>query len=169
MKLLKNITTAIAAVCLSVSPALARVEDGTSDLLKTLSDNGIHITFNSPNCDGTHYGVYRFVGLKREMHLCPGNSVDAVDHSTVRHESVHAIQHCVNVARGTASNAPIADIPKLVELVNENLSLDTVDYVKSTYPEEHWGVELEANLLELIMSADDIKELFLKACVGGNL
>ena len=169
MKLLKNITTAIAAVCLSVSPALARVEDGTSDLLKTLSDNGIHITFNSPNCDGTHYGVYRFVGLKREMHLCPGNSVDAIDFSTVRHETTHAIQHCVNIARGTAVNTPIAEIPKLIELVNEHLSVDTVEYVKSTYPEAHWAVELEANLLEQIMTADDLKGLFVKACVGGDI
>ena len=169
MKLLKNLAIAAITAVTTIAPALARVEDGTSDLLKTLSDNGIHITFNSPNCDGTHYGVYRFVGLKREMHLCPGNSVDAVDHSTVRHEAWHAVQHCVNSARGTAVNSPIGDIPELVELVNEHLSSDTVDYVKATYPEEHWAIELEANLAEETMTATDITELFLTACVGGNL
>ena len=42
-----------------------------------------------------------FVGMKREMHLCPGATVDAIDHATVRHEAIHAVQHCVNVARGT--------------------------------------------------------------------
>ena len=42
-----------------------------------------------------------------------------------------------------------------------------VNKVKSTYPEEHWGVEMEANLLEVTATADEIAEMFTEACLGG--
>ena len=169
MKLLKNLAIAAITAATTIAPAMARVEDGTSDLLKTLSDSGIHITYNSNNCDGTHYGVYRFVGMKREMHLCPGASVDAIDHATVRHEAWHSVQHCVNTARGTSHYDPVADIDELVDAVNSNLSEDTVDYVKANYEPDHWAVELEANLMEQLATAKEIEELFVEACLGGNL
>ena len=133
MKLLKNLAIAAITAITTIAPAMARVEDGTADLLNLLADNGINVTINE-ECDGTYHGVYSFVGMKREMHLCPGASVDAVDHATVRHEAIHAVQHCVNTARGTAVNTPVIDIDTLVDLVNEGLSEETVDYVKSTYP-----------------------------------
>ena len=166
MKLLKNLAIAAITAIATVTPAMARVEDGTADLLRLLADNGINITINE-NCDGTYHGVYSFVGMKRKMHLCPGETVDAIDHSTVRHEALHAVQHCVNVARGTAVNTPVMDIDALVDAVNEDLPESVVTYVKETYEPKHWAVELEANLLEHTATAEQIAELFTKACVGG--
>ena len=166
MKLLKNLTIAVITAVASITPAFARVEDGTADLLKTLASNGIRITYNE-NCDGSVYGAYQWAGMKRTMRLCPGETVDAIDHATVRHETVHAIQHCVNVYRGTDIHSPIAPVDKLVELVNENLSSETVEFVKATYPESDWAIEMEANLLETVMTAQDLEEMFLEACVDG--
>ena len=148
---------------------MARIEDGTSDLLQTLSNSGIHITYNSDNCDGTHYGTYRFIGMKREMHLCPGNSVDAIDHATVRHEAWHSVQHCVNTARGTSHYDPVAPMDELVDAVNTHLSEDTVNFVKANYDPSDWAVELEANLMEQLATAEQIEEIFIDACLGGNL
>ena len=168
MKLLKNLFTAAATFVLLVPPAHARVEDGTGQLLKTLDDNGINIVINSDTCNNNPvHGAYSFAGMKRTMTLCPGSSVDAIDHATVRHETVHAIQHCVNVYRGTDIHSPIASIDKLVELVNEHLSSETVEYVKTTYPESDWAIEMEANLLEDAMSAEELEKMFLNACVDG--
>ena len=168
MKLLKNFAITTAAIVLSVAPAHARVEDGTGQLLKTLDENGINIIINADSCNHKPvHGSYSFAGMKRTMTLCPGSSVDAIDHATVRHETVHAIQHCVNVYRGTAINSPIASIEKLVELVNEHLSSETVEFVKSTYPESDWAVEMEANLLETAMTAEELEQMFLNACVDG--
>ena len=166
MKLLKNLAIAAITAATTIAPAMARVEDGTADLLKLMTDNGIALTINE-ECDGTYHGMYQFVGMKREMHLCPGATVDAIDHSTVRHEAIHAVQHCINVARGTASNTPVMDIDDLVDAVNEELPESVVTFVKTTYPEEHWAVELEANLLERSATADEIAEYFTDACVGG--
>ena len=166
MKLLKNLAIAAITAIATVTPAMARVEDGTANLLRLLADNGINITINE-ECDGTYYGAYSFVGMKREMHLCPGASVDAVDHSAVRHEALHAIQHCVNVARGTAVNTPVMDMDDLVEAVNNELPESVVTFVKENYSPELWAVEMEANLLERIATADEIAEFFVDACVGG--
>lgn len=166
MKLLKNLTVAAITAIATITPAMARVEDGTADLLKLMTDNGIILTINE-KCDGTYYGVYQFVGMKREMHLCPGETVDAVDHATVRHEAIHAVQHCINVARGTASNTPVMDIDDLVDAVNSELPESVVTFVKATYPEEHWAIEMEANLLERTATSEQIAEFFTEACIGG--
>ena len=166
MKLLKNLAIAAITAATTIAPAMARVEDGTADLLKLMTDNGIALTINE-ECDGTYHGVYSFVGMKREMHLCPGATVDAIDHSTVRHEAIHAVQHCINAARGTAVNTPVMDMDDLVEAVNNELPESVVTFVKETYPEEHWAVEMEANLLERTASANEIAEYFADACMGG--
>ena len=55
----------------------------------------------------------------------------------------------------------------LVDAVNDELPESVVTFVKETYPEEHWAVEMEANLLERIASSDEIAEYFTEACVGG--
>ena len=88
-------------------------------------------------------------------------SVDAIDHSTVRHEMAHVLQHCVNVQRGTDRDTPIInDIDELAELVNTNVSSDTVDFIKSAYPREKWLVEFEANYVENTYTADQLVDLF---------
>ena len=166
MKLLRNLAVAAITAVATMSPAMARIEEGTGDLLKLLADNGIHVTINEV-CDGTYHGQYRWIGMKREMHLCPGDTVDADDHDTVRHEAIHAIQHCVNVARGTHTDTPVMDIDTLVKNVNEYLSSDRVNWIKTTYPEDQWATELEANLMAQMSTSTEIAEFFKEACVGG--
>ncbi len=166
MKLFKNLTVAAITAIATITPAMARVEDGTADLLKTLAGNGIHLTFNE-QCDGSVHGMYKFAGMKREMHLCPGETVDAIDHETVRHEAIHAIQHCVNVGRGTDQYQPILSYNELRDLVNTHLPEDTVNFIKANYPQSDWLVEFEANVLSEVGTADEIIELFNEACVGG--
>ena len=166
MKLLKNLTIAVITAVASITPAFARVEDGTADLLKTLASNGIRITYNE-NCDGSVHGAYEWAGMKRTMRLCPGETVDAIDHATVRHEATHAIQHCVNAGRGTNSSTPVMDMDRLVSLVNTHLTEDLVTFVKENYQPDDWAVELEANLIEHIATASELQELFLEACVAG--
>ena len=79
------------------------------------------------------------------MRLCPGRTVDAGDHNTVRHETIHAIQHCINVARGTSTDTPIIDDPDTFkEFVIANLSQEEIEWVMSVYDESQWLTELEA-------------------------
>ena len=138
---------AIAAAA-TFMPVMAEVQPGTASLIETIDENGILVTINHEECaTGTYNGQYRWLGFQREMRLCPGATVDANDHNTVRHEVIHAIQHCVNVARGTDQFTPVMKMETLVQLVNEHLSVDTVDFIKTHYDPDHWAVELEANLM----------------------
>ena len=99
------------------------------------------------------------------MRLCPGRTVDADDHNTVRHETIHAIQHCVNAARGTSTDAPIIDNPDdFSNFVLANLTPQDVEWVKSMYPESQWLTELEAFAGANAYTSSELEDLFLDAC-----
>jgi len=168
MKLIKSFALAVATALFTVTPSLARVDEGTSSLLEAARDNGITILVNSRECqlDNIH-GSYQTVAMRRRIVLCPGESVDPIDHATVRHEVAHAIQHCVNQARGTDRTTPIIrDMDALARFVNEGVPAETVAFVKANYPQDHWLVEFEANYIELNMTASEIEGMFRKACGG---
>jgi hypothetical protein len=166
MKLFKQLALGALGLVLSVSPSLARVEEGTYSLLETLEHNGVSVVYNTGSCDGTVYGLYMWSGFRREMVLCPGDTVTAIDHKTVRHEVSHSIQHCVNAARNTSVNSPIMSIDELVDAVNTVLSQERVSEIKSLYSEDEWAVEFEANVMAEIFTATELKDMFLRACVA---
>ena len=158
---------AIAATA-TILPVGAEVQPGTSSLLKTISANGILVTINHSECiTGRYNGQYRWLGFQREMRLCPGTTVDAIDHNTVRHETIHAIQHCVNVARGTTTDTPIGtDSEKFKAFVTEYLSPEQIEWIMANYDESQWLTELEAFAGANAFTSSELEELFLKACVA---
>ena len=166
MNLFKSIVLALSLSTLCIPHAHSRVEDGTGDLIDTVNNSGIAVVINGDRCSqGQFLGVYSFQGMKRMMTLCPGSSVDDIDHATVRHEVFHATQHCVNTARGTSKNTPVQnDYGKLQELINENVSSIEVEDIRTQYPQEHWWVEWEATMAEHIFTAQQLEEIFLQTC-----
>ena len=167
MKLLNTLALGALTTVLTAAPSFARIEASTKDLLQTLNANGINVVIDNPEaCDGSFHGAYRWSGMKRWMILCPGDEVTASDHDTVRHEAVHAIQHCMNVARGTDFNTPIAKPDKVWEMAKSLLPPSIIGAIGSNYDEDEWLVELEAALLAREMSGEEIAELFVNACVA---
>ena len=161
---LKNIFISACAVVATALPSVASTYSH-KDLIELLDNNGIPVTINSENCDGTIYGNYRFAGMQRQLNLCPGVSVDDHDLSALRHETWHAIQHCVNSARGTDPNTPVQmDQEKLAEVVNTHLHYKVVSAIKDGYPEEHWLIEFEANVVERVFTPQELADVFIKAC-----
>ena len=165
MNIKQTLISLLSAVCLT-NPAIARVEDGTADLIKTLDSNGVTIVIDDASCESNKaHGVYSFVGMKRQMTLCPRGEVTAKDHETVRHETAHAIQHCINMARGTAITTPIDnDRDSFLASVESHLTDEFVAWIVDTYPEEHWYVEAEAFMMAHLFTAVELEEMFLKAC-----
>ena len=168
--IIKSLLAATAGLVLSVAPAHARVEANTDELLNLLNTTGVTVTINDPQyCSEDTYGTYVFRGMQRQMNLCPGASVDAIDHNTVRHETWHAIQHCVNTARGTAPNTPVqTDIDELADVVNETLSVATVDFIKTYYPEDQLLIEFEAFSAAELFTATELIEIYTNACTAGS-
>ena len=162
----KLITGIIAGFALAL-PGEARVEEGTMPLLELLEQGGIALRYNSADCtSGEYLGLYRHRGMKRAMVLCPGASVDAEDHMVVRHETIHAIQHCVNVARGTHIFTPIIDDDEqLMAFVRTHLSEEYIENIKRHYEPTHWRIEFEAFAGMHAYTADELAEMFTKACL----
>ena len=164
--MIKKLLIAAVAAAATFVPVGAEVQAGTTSLLETISSNGILVTINHDDCltNGSN-GQYRWLGFQREMRLCPGRTVDADDHNTVRHETIHAIQHCVNVARGTSTDNPIINTSDdFVEFVMANLTQEDIEWVKSMYPESQWLTELEAFAGANAYTSAELEKLFLDAC-----
>ena len=144
---LRNIVLAAVAAVSTILPAQARIEAGTKPLLDVLHDHGFIVNIDNQDCDGSPGCLSDRRTAYRRM-LLPQWVVDAIDHSTVRHEMAHvcSIAWTYNVAWSWHSYHQ--DIDELAELVNTNVSSDTVDFIKSAYPREKWLVEFEANYVE---------------------
>ena len=165
--MINKLLAAVAALSL-VSPVSATVDEGTSRLINTIDDTDIVLTVNGPHCEsGEFLGVYIHQGFKRELALCPGEDVDALDHAVVRHEVWHAVQHCVNVARQTPLNTPVnQDTEDLMTHVNGALTPEWIQLVEDNYPEEQWLLEHEANVAMNVLTAAEIQQLFTEACLA---
>ena len=164
--MIKRIVIAAIAAAATFMPVMAEVQPGTTSLLKTMEESGILVTYNHADCstNGAN-GQYRWLGFQREMRLCPGNTVDAIDHNTVRHETIHAIQHCVNVARGTNTDTPIVnEVEEFKAFVEAYLSPEDIAWVMEAYDESQWLTELEAFAGANAFTATELEEMFLSAC-----
>ncbi len=166
MSIIKRLCVAAIAAAASILPVGAEVQPGTSSLLETISDNGILVTINHDQCtEGTYNGQYRWLGFQREMRLCPGHTVDAGDHDTVRHETIHAIQHCVNVARGTNTDTPVMnDVDELMYWAREHLTMREIEWIQRSYDRSQWLTEIEAFAGARAYTSSELEELFLAAC-----
>ena len=164
--MLKRIVIAAVAAAACIMPVQAEVQRGTSRLIETLEDSGVVVTVNPRSCKtDSAAGSYRWVGFQREITLCVGRSFDAGDHDTVRHETVHAIQHCVNAARRTSTDNPIIDDPDtFINFIEENLTPNEIEWIKSVYRESQWLTELEAFAGAKAYTSSELEALFLEAC-----
>ena len=164
--MIKRILLAAIAAAATFMPVAAEIQPGTSSLIRTIDENGILVTINHEECaTATYKGQYRWLGFKREMRLCPGSTVDARDHETVRHATIHAIQHCVNVARGTSTDTSIINDPdKLLEFVLTHLTESQVQWIMENYDKSQWPTEFEAFAGARAYTSSQLEELFLEAC-----
>ena len=162
----KQIFAALAGLALCV-PGQARVEEGTKPLLELMETSGIVISMNGADCaSGEYLGLYKHRGMQRAMVLCTGATIDAEDHMVVRHETIHAIQHCVNMARGTDVYTPVIDDDaELMAFTLKYLSPEYVQNIQDVYPVEMWRIEFEAFAGMHAYTADELAEMFITACL----
>ena len=168
--MIKRILLAAIAAAATIMPVGAEVQPGTQSLLETMDENGILVTINHQECaTGMYNGQYRWLGFQREMRLCPGDTVDARDHETVRHETIHAIQHCINVARGTNTDTPVIQDPnQLIEWARGYLSMRDIEWIQSAYDRSQWLTEIEAFAGARAYTSSELEEMFLNACTIQN-
>ena len=164
--MIKRIALAAIAAAACIMPVAAEVQPGTASLLETVDENGILVTINHQECaTGMYNGQYRWLGFQRELRLCPGETVDARDHQTVRHEVIHAIQHCINVARRTHTDTPVIQDPdELLAWARDYLSMEEIKWIQSAYDRSQWLTEIEAFAGARAYTSSELEKIFLDAC-----
>ena len=162
---MKKLLLGLIAPLMVLSPASAEVQDGTYELIQTVSE---HITVNidSPHCDENPHMAGSYAPAKQIVTLCPRGDVDADAHDTVRHEVWHVIQFCVTPTDErylrTVIEPHTADWQ---EHVLDHLSPNMIKFIQDTYPHYAWNAELEAFSVAKTMTAANIQKLFIKACI----
>ena len=138
----KPLAALIAAVTLSV-PAVARVDPGTTQLLQTLTEYGIAIEYNPSHCSNGYAGRYT---TGKVLTLCYKGQPTANDFDTVRHETMHVLQHCAAIRRSdTRGIVPLAINPnERTQWVSSVLRDGHINEIKQRYPARAHQVELEA-------------------------
>jgi len=153
------------AACFTAIPAMARLDDGTYDLLKLVESYGVDIRFNTAVCDPYTYGSFKVTKGLPILSLCidPDN-ITADDHNTVRHEVWHYIQYCKTPASSTVLHPLLKDRTKYNELIHYGLSGSTIERIRTDYPDDYESVELEAFAAAELLSAKFIGEKVVDHC-----
>tara|TARA_R110002012_G_C11564858_1_gene603750 strand:+ start:314 stop:802 length:489 start_codon:yes stop_codon:yes gene_type:complete len=158
----KPLAALIAATTLSV-PAVATVDPGTPHLLKTLNEYGVTVLYNPPGCGGRWLGMY---STDKVMKLCYSGRPTAQDHDTVRHETMHALQHCAALRRGdTRGIVPLAiNTSERQQWVSSVLRTGEINQIKSVYPARVHQIELEAFAGAAHYTSTELATLVSKWC-----
>ncbi len=136
------LTAALAAVSFAM-PVSAKVDPGTTQLLQTLTEYGITIEYNPAHCSNGYAGRYT---TEKVMTLCYRGQPTANDFDTVRHETMHVLQHCAALRRGDSRGiVPLAINPtERNQWVSSVLRDGHITEIKRNYPVRAHQIELEA-------------------------
>lgn len=159
----KPLAALIAATTFAV-PSLAKVDTGTPYLLQTLIEYGITIMYNPNDCTQGFAGRY---STNKIMTLCYTGQPTAFDHDTVRHETMHVLQHCAALRRkDTRGIVPLAiNENERNQWVSSVLRSGQIDQIKETYPVRTHQIELEAFAAAAHYSANDLTKLIKSWCI----
>ena len=159
----KPLAALVAAVTLSV-PAVAKVDQGTTQLLHTLTEYGISIEYNPAHCSNGYAGRYT---TEKVMTLCYTGQPTANDFDTVRHETMHVLQHCAAIRRrDTRGIVPLAINPtERNQWISSVLRRGQIDRIRQNYPTRAHQVELEAFAGAARYSATELASLVKSWCV----
>ena len=156
------LTAALAAVSFAM-PVSAKVDPGTTQLLQTLTEYGITIEYNPAHCSNGYAGRYTTDKL---MTLCYRGQPTASDFDTVRHETMHVLQHCAALRRGdTRGIVPLAiNADERNQWVSSVLRDGHITEIKRNYPVRAHQIELEAFAGAAHYSASELASLVKSWC-----
>ena len=159
--MIKTLSTAITAVLLTLSPANARLEHGTGDLLRLVESYGVDVQSSSTRCADGVEGM--FIHKPPAIHICHNGRPGVKGHDTVRHEVWHYLQSCVT-PDGVRTLRPFFDRPAYVALVDSALTREQQARIMHTYHERFAASELEAFAAAENLTAEMIAYYIRKSC-----
>lgn len=162
MKFFRYVAAATVAAISMTMPALAKVDSGSTQLIRTLNEYGVTIEYNPSSCGQGFMGRY---STAKVMTLCYQGAPTAADHTTLRHETFHFLQHCASFRRGVNGITPLAINPsQRQQWVSSVLRTGEIDQIKSVYPAHVHQIELEAFAAASHYSATELASLIKSWC-----
>jgi len=125
-------------------------------LLLALQTMGISVSMENPNCRSNSLYMGEFIPVKETLVICSQNAkaeripVERV----VRHEIVHAIHQRFRLDSLTLTPEPLFTV-----LVQKHLPSEEVLSVLAGYDKDLFQQEIEARLLEKVMTNDQLASL----------
>lgn len=164
--MIKQLTTALVAVFMTVTPGLSRIETGTGDLLRLLPSYGVDVHSSSKECPPNVAGMFiTSSSANPQLHVCHDGNLTADDHDTVRHEVWHFIQSCRTGTHNPDSTKLLPLLPRgeFITLVNR-LPNSKRALIRFQYPKAVAATELEAFAAARFLSADQIANYMRLHC-----
>lgn len=172
----------IAALGMSVAPVSANeLLEQHEQLWNSLQQVGITMSVNSPiHCKGDKMGVYYYhsglmVICQERATIMNGEQVDwtSEDFDTLRHESHHVVQDCVDGTIADGSLAPLFNDPDdWKDFVESGLSETAIKGIINSYStgDNNYLVarELEAFSVANSVDADVIADKVIEVCGSGK-
>lgn len=160
---MKRLLTAVLAAVSFAMPVSAKVDPGTTQLLQTLESYGIVIEYNPAHCSNGYAGRYT---TEKVLTLCYKGQPTAFDFDTIRHETMHVLQHCAALRRGDNRGiVPLAINPtERNQWVSSVLRSGEINQIKENYPVRAHQVELEAFAGAEHYSATELASLVKSWC-----
>ena len=151
---------AILAILLTVTPAFARVDPGTGDLMAA-AEQYATVSVDTPgDCQDGWYGSYTL--STRHLVICTKGGWDGEDHDTVRHEVWHLIQHCTYGFGDILK--PVLDKDELDEWVSKVMTPERLQAFAMAYHPMVLDSELEASAAAYTFSAAQVEQILHRAC-----
>ena len=159
--MIKRLLTSIALAFFCVTPAHAKLDPGTWQLLRTV-DKYVTVKLDPDVCTTDFYGYWD--SRNKELVICTHGEWNAEDHDTVRHEVWHIIQLCHTP--GVKYLQPVMSDPQLFELmVRSQVTPFEEQEIIKLYPPAQRKAELEAYVMAAQMTAKEVERKFLSACI----
>ena len=159
MSFRKFLATAALAVAATVAPASA-YEEGSAQLFNVLEQAGVEVTSGDCEPHGITDTYGFFMPAKNWIHICTDvATTDEQKYETLRHESVHAAQFCVDPS--------MASTVLSHQWIDENYSKSDWAFIKQAYDKSDWLIEIEAFTL-MKYSNYQVAKLVNTACNWGS-
>ena len=159
--MIAKLSTAVTAVLLSFTPAFARIESGTGDLLRLVASYGVEVNSSSQLCGNGVEGM--FIHNPPAIHICHNGRPGVQDHDTVRHEVWHFLQSC-KTPKGAKALRPFFDRRAYVALVDSALTRERQAWILHNYHERFAATELEAFAAAKNLTAEHIATYIRQSC-----
>ena len=176
---MKKLLFAISLLFVSLPVSASTEELQHKRLLNVVESLGVQVAINDSYCKKLNMFNGFYINKKKQLYICQDNSLmdgkivewTENDFDTIRHETFHLIQDCIDGKLGDGKYKSFYSDDELIQVVlDSGITMKRLQRYVNLYTilgESSHGtmLEMEAISSSKVMSADDITEKIIDVCV----